>query len=209
MQIIMDNDYLKEKARELMAKEGNIKGETVNFILQYIKQKEGEEGFSQVKEKLGELEVPIDIEKVKSFSLIKESFVALLIITCKELFNWTDEDVFNMGKEEPKNSLIVKLLMKYLVSMEKTFEKAPDFWRKFYDFGYLESVEFNENKKYFILRLHKYDIDPVMCKYLAGFFHTMVSFALREGAVSVEETKCIHKTDEYHEYVIGWGVNNK
>ncbi len=204
-----EDKNIKEKAKELMAKGGNTKGETLNFILQYLQRKEGEESLSKLKQVLKELELPIDIEKVKDSNLIKESFVALVIITIKELFNWTDEDVFNMGKEEPKSSLIVKLLMKYLVSMEKTFEKAPDFWRKFTDFGYIESVEFNNKESYFVLRLHNYNIDPVMCRYLAGVFFTMASFALKEGNVTIEETRCMHKTDEYHEYVIGWGVNNK
>ncbi len=200
----MENIELKERIKELLQKNGNIKGETFNFILQYLQKKEGDDALIKLKNRLEELEVPIDIEKIKSFSLIKDSILAAIMIVIKDIFNWTDEEIYEMGKAEPKNSLLVRLSMKYLVSVEKTFERSPDFWRKFYDFGHLEAVEFNDQEKYFILRIHKYDTDPIMCNYLAGFMHTMVSFSMKEGSASIEETKCIYKGDDYHEYTIKW-----
>ncbi len=200
----MENSNLKEKTKELLQKKGNIKGETINFILQYLQNKEGDDALIKLKEKLKELEVPIDIEKIKSFSLVKDSIVAIIMLAIKDVFDWTDDDIYEMGKAEPKNSFIVRLLMKYLVSVEKTFQRAPEFWRKFYDFGHLEAVEFNEKEKYFILRLHKYNTDPIMCKYLAGFMHTMITFSIKEEDVSIKETKCIYSGSDYHEYLIEW-----
>lgn len=200
----MEKDYLEDRTRELLEKNGNIKGETINFILQYLQKKEGDDAIIKLKNRLSELDFPVDIEKVKSFSLVKDSIVAIIMIAIKDVFGWTDDDIYEMGKAEPKNSLIVRLLMKYLVSIEKTFERAPDFWRKFYDFGYLEAVEFNEEEKCFKLKLYKYDTDPVMCKYLAGFIHTMVAFSMKEGDVSVEETKCIYNGDDCHEFFVKW-----
>ncbi len=200
----MEKNDLVEKIIELQKKSGNIKGETVNYILQYLQKKEGDEAVNKLKERLKELDPSIDITKVKDFSLVKDSFIAIIMLVIKDVFSWTDDDIFNMGKDEPKNSFIVRLLMKYLVSVEKTFERAPDFWRKFYDFGYLEAVEFNQNERYFILKVCEYDTDPVMCKYLAGFIHTMVSFSMKEENVLIEETKCIYNGDDCHEYTVRW-----
>lgn len=204
----MENSDLKERTKKLLQKNGNIKGETINFILQYLQKKEGDDALEKLKERLSQLELPFDVTRVKNFSLIKDSIVAIVMLAIKDVFQWTDDDIFEMGKAEPKNSFIVRLLMKYLVSIEKTFERAPDFWRKFYDFGYLETIEFSDSEKYFKLGVYEYDTDPVMCKYLAGFIHTMVAFSMKEKSVSIEETKCIYKGDSYHEYTVSWKNNN-
>ncbi len=204
----MENTNLKEKIINLQKKSGNTKGETINYILQYLQKKEGDEAVNKLKENLKELDPSIDLTKVKNFSLVKDSLVVIILLVIKDVFDWTDDDIFKMGKDEPKNSFIVRLLMKYLVSVEKTFERAPDFWRKFYNFGYLEAVEFNETDKYFVLRVYEYDTDPIMCKYLAGFIHTMVSFSMKEENVVIEETKCIYNGDDCHEYTVKWQNNN-
>jgi predicted hydrocarbon binding protein len=194
----------EEKAKILMEKPGRTKGESIMFIANYIKDKEGEGEFSRLEKKLEELGYPFDFNKVKPFDWIKEGYVALTLNLAKDLFEWTDEDIFNAGKEEPKKSFITKILMKYLVSLEKTLQEASTYWEKFYDFGFIEMVKYNKEEKFFVLRVHKYDIDEVMCKYHAGFFFTMAELNIRSKDISIEETMCTHRGDDCHEYTVKW-----
>lgn len=109
-----------------------------------------------------------------------------------------------MGEEEPKNSFITKVLMKYLLSIEKIFQQTPVYWRKFYDFGRMEPVELDENKGYLILRLYVYDFDEIMCNYFAGFIQTMTCLSIKKEGVLIKETKCLHKGGDCHEYKVKW-----
>jgi predicted hydrocarbon binding protein len=195
---------IEEKAKILMEKPGRTKGESIMFVVDYIKNKRGEEDFSRLEKKLEEMGYPFDFNKVKPFDWIKEGYVALTLNLAKDLFEWTDEDIFNAGKEEPKKSFITKILMKYLLNLEKTLEEATIYWEKFYDFGFMEMVKYNKEENFFVLRVHGYDIDEVMCKYHAGFFFTMAQFNIKSKDISIEESKCVHRGDDCHEYIVKW-----
>ncbi len=98
---------IEERAKTIMEKPGRTKGEAIRFLAEYIKNKEGEEELSRLEKKLEEMGYPLDFKKVKPLNWIKEGYVALVLNLTKELFGWTDEDIFDAGKGEPKNSFIM------------------------------------------------------------------------------------------------------
>ncbi len=195
---------LEEKAKKLMSNPGKTRGEVIKSYVGYIEEKEGVEGRERAERKLEDLGHPIDFKKVDPLGWIKEGQAVLIILVAEDLFNWTKEDIFEMGKAEPKVSFITKMFMNYFVSLEKFLKPAMKYWRKFYDFGFFEVTDINEKEKYFIVKITGYDFDPVMCNYHAGFFLTMSSFIVGHDNVSVEETDCIYKNGDGHEYTIRW-----
>ena len=198
------NSSLKEEAAKLMQLEGNVRGEVFLDNAAYIKYREGEEGLILVEEKLAELGYPLKFTAFTSLKWYPESLSVLVILVAKEIFNWSEDDLFEMGNSVPKFSFIVKMLMGHFISPKKCFEESPKYWKSHFDFGELEAAEFNEKEKYLKVRVKGYKFHPFICACHAGYFLRIAQFVLQGEKITIKETKCIHKGDPYHEYLISW-----
>ncbi len=199
-------EELKETAQRLKNFPGNVKGEALRNHAEYIKLKEGEEGLKKLEEKMAELGFPINFQKIKSLHWINEGINSLMIVTAKEIFNWTDEDVFEMGRTAPKISFITKTAIQYyLVSVEKIAKNANKYWDKYYDFGSLEMKTFDKDRKIGIFREKGFKTHPVVCTMHAGYFKGVIELVVGENKeVDVKQTASVHEGEEYNEYLIKW-----
>jgi predicted hydrocarbon binding protein len=196
-------ETLQETANRLKNFPGNVKGEVFRTHADYIRQKEGEEGVIRVEEKMTELGAPILFEEIKSFEWISEGMSSLTIVVAREVFNWTKEDVFEMGRFAPKFSFIIKVMIQYLVSIEALLKNAEKYWDKHFDFGSIE-VSFNIEEKKATIIEKGINTHPLTCVYHTGYFKGLCEFAIKSKNISVEETACVHEGAEYNEFVITW-----
>jgi predicted hydrocarbon binding protein len=195
---------LEEVAEDLKKIEGHVKAEVILVQRDYILSKEGEEGLKRLKEKMNELGADLSFEKIKSSSWEKEWKNSLMTVVAKEIFNWTDEDVFEMGRYSPRASFFIKMMMQYVVSLDVLFNSANIYWKKQQDFGEIESVEINKDERYAIVRIKNFHTHPLLCIYHAGYFKGAVEFVTKSKGVTVEETECTHKGGRYHEFLVKW-----
>ncbi len=200
----MIQETLQQTADRLKHFPGNVKGEVFRVHAEYIKQKEGEEGVKKIEEKMAELGMSIIFKEIKSFEWIPEGKSSLTIVVAKEIFNWTEDDVFEMGKFAPKFSFIIKLIIQYLVSMESLLQNAEKHWNKHFDFGKIETEFFPQENKAVVKEKDIPPLHPLICIYHRGYYTGLCEFAVKEKTVTVTETKCKYKGDEYDEYVIQW-----
>jgi len=200
----MIEETLQETADRLKNFKGNVKGEVFRVHAEYIRQREGKEGVKRVEEKMKELGVSIVFDKVKSFEWIPEGKSSLTIIVAKEIFKWSDEDIFEMGKFAPKFSFIIKIIIQYLVSMESLLQNAEKHWGKHFDFGKIETEFFPQKNKAIVKEKDISPLHPLICIYHRGYYTGLCEFAVKEKNVNVTETKCKYNGDEYDEYLIEW-----
>ncbi len=196
-------ETLQETADRLKNFPGKVKGEVFRTHADYIRQKEGEDGVIRVEEKMAELGTPILFEDIKPFEWISEGMSSLTIVVAKEVLNWTEEDVFEMGRFAPKFSFIIKVMIQYLVSVESLLNNAAKYWNKHFDFGSIET-EFNIEDKKAIVRERGLNTHPLVCLYHAGYFKGLCEFAIKSKNITVTETACTHTGAEYNEFVIKW-----
>ena len=171
-----------------------------------IREKEGQEGVEKVEKKLEELGYPIKFSKVKSMDWEDEALSTLVLLTMKEVLGWTDEDIFYTGWFAPRNSFIIKVLVRYFVSVEKAFDNAAKYWRKHFNFGELEPVSLDKENRRAVIRVKGYDFHPIICIYWMGYFTSVVELSLPKSKVDIKEVKCVYKGDEYHEFEITWDL---
>lgn len=200
----MNNYNLKKEADKLMEMKGNVRGEAFRTHATYIRHREGERGVKAVEKKMTELGYPLKFDEIKPLRWYSESHSVLVILVAKELFNWKDSDIFDMGNSAPKYSFIVKLLMKYFLSPKTTLEQSPKYWRKHYDFGKLEVCQFDEKEKYMSVRVKGYKTHPIVCIFHKGYFLRLCQYVIKSKNITIEETKCMFKGDPYHEHVVRW-----
>lgn len=195
---------LKEEAAKLMEIKGNVRGEVLRVNVAYIRFREGEEGLILVQERLRELGFSLKLKGFKSLKWYPESLSVLIILISKEIFNWKDKDIFEMGNCAPKSSFIVQLLMRHFLNQRKSFEESPKYWKAHFDFGELEVFEINEKAKYFTILIKGYKFHPIMCIYYSGYFLRIVQFIVKSEKITIEEKRCVFKGDSFHEYIIKW-----
>ena len=144
----MTEEITKEEIQKLMGIKGNARGAILQAHAIFIQKKKGEEGLNAVEKKMAVLGYPINFKKFRVGEWYPEPLSTLIILTAKDLFNWTEKDIFEMGSSAPKYNFIAKILMRYFVSLEKFMTEIPKYWSKHLDRGKLEVTQLDEEKKY-------------------------------------------------------------
>ena len=196
--------FTKDEAENLMKKRGQVRGVVFNTDTEYVLSEKGEEGLKKMEEKTKEWGYPIDYKNIRNMEWYPVGLRAISLLAAKEVFDWGDEKIKDMGHSAPTYSFIVKLLMKYLLTLEQTYKKSPGYWTKHYTVGELKVPEYNEDEKYCVLQLRDFKIHPILCIYYTGYFRKIAEIGSRQKITSIEKTKCSFKGAPYHEYVIRW-----
>ena len=198
-------EITKETAKKLMEIEGEVRGVVFKTDSEYLLKEEGEEGLKKLEEELEKLGYPIKFKEIKTMAFYPVGLRVLSLLAIKKVFNFNDEKIKEMGFFATKKSLIIKLFIRYFLSLQRVFSKeAPRLWKEHYTIGELVPVELNEAKKYAVLRLKDFTLHPINCIYLGGYFCGVTQMVVKTPQLTFEETKCTFKGDEYHEYLIKW-----
>jgi hypothetical protein len=197
-------EYLKKEVDRMIKIPGNTRAGVLKAHADYIRFKEGEEGVRKVEEVMRELGHPINFAKINIYDWNPDGLPIGTALVAKEIFGWSGEDIFEMGKMTAGQSLLLKLILRYFVSPKKAFKEGHRLWEKYYDFGKLDMVELNEKEKYLILRVTRPKFHPLVCIYYRGYITRICQFVFGTNNVKVEETKCQFRGDPYHEYTIRW-----
>ena len=198
----MEEIISKEEFEKLMSIKGEIRGLGFQTEANFVREKKGEEALKKLENEMARLGHPYSKIRAMDFYPIGLLAVALLVI--QRLFNFTDEDFKEMGQYEAKSSLVIRLFMKYFVSLENVSKEASNIWRKYYSEGDLKIVEMDEEEKKTIIRLENFKLHPILCHVLVGYFLSVIKMIVRSDHITCQETKCVHKGDEYHEFVVRW-----
>lgn len=201
----MAEEFLsKEKVKDLFSLAGNVKGTVILTNVEYLKRKGGEEKVERLKKRLKELGVLFDLEKIKHQEMYPEALSVIIILLIKEILGLKKEDIFEMGQAGIKLSPVVKIMTKFFLSLEIVLKKASAYWKEYFDFGSLEVVDFNQEKKYAIVRLLDYKFHPDVCVYHAGYFSQVAKIATQAKEVKIEERKCRWRGDKFDEFYVSW-----
>ena len=134
----------KEEIEKIIQIKGNVRGGVIQANVTFIQKKKGEEGLRAIEKKMAGLGYPIKFEEIKVGEWYPESLSVLTILVAKDLFNWGEKDIFEMGSSTPKYSFIAKTFMRYFLSLKRFVIEIPNYWKKHFDFGELEVSELNE-----------------------------------------------------------------
>jgi len=201
----MENkEKLQKITNELVKKEGNIIGDVVKSHEKFIRFKEGDEGLKKIEEETRELGYPVDFKNIKPQEWYPVFLPVIIFVIAKDTFKWNKDDIKESATFVLKNSFILKTVLRYFVSVDRLPEIFLKFWKKSYDFGELEIVSMDKDRKKMIIRIKNYDVHPINCIAFSAMGKEMVKYVTAKEDVDIKETKCIHKGDEFHEYIVTW-----
>jgi hypothetical protein len=146
---------------------------------------------------------PLKYNEIKTMDFYPIGLEAISILAIKEVFNFNKEKIIKMGASAPKFSIFLKIFIKYFPSIRLVVKESPKMWRKHYTIGELKMIEVNEKEKYVILRLENFNIHPLYCYSLIGYFSKILEMVVGTPVVC-EETKCFFRGDKHHEFLLTW-----
>ena len=189
----------KEEMNKYMSLKGETKGASFKGYGEFILKEEGEEGLKKLEETMAKLGHPIKYREMKEMTFYPVGYQILTLELIKRLFNYDDEKFQEMGRFIVKVSLIVKVSMKYFLRRLRTGQRVPGIWRKIYTIGDFKEVEVNREKGYAVYRIENFHIHPILCQTIIGYIASLLQMIVGYEVIG-EETKCVHKGDEYHEF---------
>lgn len=202
---MVDNQLTKKEFEKLLEIPGKVRGVVFQTDAEYVRDKKGKKGVVAVEKELERLGFPINYKNIKAISWYPLGLRVVSLLVIRNMFNLQDSDIEEMGNLAPKYSLIVKLLMKYFLTIDMTYKESPKYWEKHYTVGRLETPGYSLEKKYFIVRITDFKIHPILCVYFKGYFKRISQFLLKDAKnFKTQETKCQFSGDPYHEIVITW-----
>lgn len=192
-----------KEIKELMALKGEVKGTGIKTHGEFVLKEEGVKGVKKLEDALANLGYPIKFEEIKSTDPCPFGVEALILLTIQRIFGYDDKKFNEMGRFHAKSSLIIRLFMKYFVSLERMAEEGPRIWKRYFSQGNLKAVEVDKQKKRIIFRVENFYFHPLHCQILKGSIPTIVQMVVRTK-ISCQETKCVHRGDQYHEFLMEW-----
>jgi len=199
----MKSIILKEEVDELIKIKGKTKGLSLRDHCTYILNEKGEEGLRKLEEEMEKCGYPIKYKKIKTMGFYPLGLEGLVLLIIKRLFNFSDEKIKEMAVRQAKISILIRLFTKSFLSIKKAAVLVPKMWKTIYTVGRAEVAEINEKEKYAVLIIKDFSITPIYCLYLIGYFSTLLQLIVGKK-VTCEETKCIYRGDEYHEFLLKW-----
>ncbi len=199
----MDQIISKEELDEIMKIDGEVRGDGIKSYTEFILIKEGEEGLKRLKEELVTLDFPIKLGEIKRMSFYPINFWVVLVLSIKRLFNYDDKKFQEMGGFQVKSSLIIRVFMKYFFSIDRAAKELSKIWKQFFAIGEINIIELNKEKRFLSLKLSNFNVHPISCQIILGVLMKAVEIILK-GNISGEETRCVHRGDQHHEFLIKW-----
>ncbi|MEK7173447.1 MAG: hypothetical protein AAB723_03085 [Patescibacteria group bacterium] len=196
----------REEINKILERKGEVRGAAFQSIGDFILKKKSQAGLAKVEAQMKEWGADFYFSKISPMVWYPIGWGALFVLAAQEVFDWTEQDIREMGANAPKSSVVVKLLFKLFSNMKQLAKQIPGFWHKNYTVGEVEVMSLDEDKKEMILHFKDSSFHTSLCKYVEGFAETTIQFSRPKNSVTrVKETKCSFKDNvPYEEYTVQW-----
>jgi hypothetical protein len=178
----------KQKADELMKIKGESRGMNIKIDLDFVLEEKGEAGLKKVEAKIKELGYPLEYKKIRAMDFYPIGLEATILLAIEEIFNLGGEELKKMGASVVKFSLLMKIFLKYLGSLNLVAKQIPGIWKEHYTVGSLEMPDFSDKERYAVLREKNFNIDHIYCKIHKGYFIKVAEMVVKKP-VSCKEAK--------------------
>jgi hypothetical protein len=202
-QQIIEEKLTKELAEKLMKIEGECRGATIKTDWDFVFHEKGQKELETIEAKMAEVGYPLKYNEIKTMDFYPIGLDVISMLAIKEILNFSKEEVIKMGASAFKFSFFLKVFMRHFIFPRLFAKEVPKAWRKHYTIGELTLIRLDEKEKYGILRLENFNVHPLNCYILIGYFSKILKMVVGTP-VTCQETKCFFRGDEFHEFLIKW-----
>lgn len=201
----MAEEILNKKiAAELMEIKGECRGVNLKNDADFVLKKKGKEGLKMVEKELEQVGCPIEYKKIRALGFYPVGWRIISLLAIKKVFNWTDENIRELGRFATAVSLVLRVYAKFFHSIGAIVKKAPRIWDDYFTMGRLVVPEYDEAKKYAFMEIKDFDLHPIFCRTMEGYFENIVKMLVKAKKVKCRETKCTFEGQKDHQFHITW-----
>ena len=199
----MERIIPKEEIDELTKIKGEVRGMALKNHEDFIVKEKGREGLLELEKAMSELGFPVRHQKIEPWDFYPVYLEVIELLVIKKLFNFEDRKFEEIGVFGSKVSFIVKMFLKYFGSIGLMADRAPKIWEKYYTIGDLKIKGLSEKERCVTVAIEDFCLHPIHCLHLKGYFSNMVRTVVGKET-TCQETKCVHKGDSFHEFLLKW-----
>jgi len=200
----MAEDILnKEIVDRLLKIPGRCRGLAIRDNLEYVLLKEGKVGLEKLNQVLAESQSPFRTSDIKPMEFYPVGMETICLLAMKKAFGYSDQIFEEVGAANARQSLVVRLFAKYFVSLERVAKEAPKMWRNYYEIGEISSIEINKPETKVLVRVEGFNIHPLHCRVLKGYFTAIVKMVVGASAEG-KEISCPFNGGKAHEFLLTW-----
>lgn len=192
METYGDGQSLVEARRSVVTRllsSGNVSGSCTNAIFDYLRFVGAGERVPEILARTEEYGATQKTTKVDPLRRYPIAIEMSLIFASKDVLGWGHDELKELGRNIPRVSFVVKLFLRYFLTLETSTREASKYWDKHFDFGELEVLSTDIDSGNYIVEVRGFDIHPDYCVFLCGFLETMIGFVVSRPIQS-EVIKC-------------------
>ena len=178
------------------------KGAIFKVNAAYIRKIAGDDGLLKVSARVGNDWPHFNVASMKEKDWFPLDMRIAFLEACKSELGWDDKRISLMGSDGAQHSSIIMSFISYFLTVNKAIRYAPDLWSHNYNSGKIEILENEKGRGK--LALKDFNHSPILCTYLAGFFHGVGKTVAKAADVKVVEEKCVHKGAEHCVFAFKW-----
>lgn len=168
----------------------------------YIRRIAGEAGLGRVAASVGKQWPGFDVSKMREKDWFPLEMRIAFLEACKSELGWDDRRIYMMGSDAAQRSSIIMSFISYFLTVNKAIGYAPEMWGHNYSAGRLEILENKPGLGRVALR--DFAHSPILCTYLAGYFHGVGARVAKAADVTVAEEMCSCKGADACVFAFRW-----
>lgn len=196
----------QEEITKILSHRGDVRGAVFKTDAEYIARLASAADLKKVEQKLKEWGVSLDYQVVMPMAWYPVAWRVLSLLAVREVLNWDDQAIREMGRNAPKASVIVKLFFKLFPDIGKFAQQIPHYWSKHYTEGSLEVISLDKEKREMVLHLNDFSFHPLLCQYLEGYFEAATKLTRpKESVATSQEIECSFRQQvPYEAFKLTW-----
>lgn len=192
----------REVISQIASMSGAVRGAVLFTDAEYVLRHEGEQALQRVEEETRALGYPVDYSKVRAVGWYPASFRGASLYAIRKALDWGDEQLREMGRAAPKYSIITRLMLRYLISLETLMDKLQTYWRRNYTTG---SLTGRAAERAVFIHLEGYVIPPLAYPYVEGYFTSVIGMVIgNHKNITMEQIKYIKGDEECYDFILKW-----
>ncbi len=110
---------------------GEIRGMSLKIMASFILKEKGKEGLKKIEDTITNLGYPLKYRQIKAMAFYPIGLDPFMMVVAKKVLNFDKEDFRKLGEFSPKTAIIIRLFLKYLISVRKVAENVTEMWKKY------------------------------------------------------------------------------
>jgi len=185
----MEKVITKEELEELKKIKGEARGMAIDADVKFLIKEKGKGAVEKLEKSVKKLGFSVKYKEINPMKFYPIALKGVTLLSIQRLFNFNDEKFVELGKFASQLPSILRLFMRYLLSLDMLVKGIPIGWEKYYSVGTLKVVEYDGLKKYMIARLEGFSLVPAHCQVAKGYFSNIIQMVVgeEEQEVGIQE----------------------